>query len=769
MKIKKLCVIIYLFIFLTNINGSLVMATFDNTLYNDLQEKQLEEEQDNSLKEETKEEELEKDDEVEGNEISYNELEDNNVTNTEENNSDIMEKVEIKNSEPIVLTQSIMNLSQTETPKQTISDGTYVIQSALNRNKLLEIAGGSNNNYANVQLWDNIKSDQQKFTVKYLHNGYYSIISTKSQKALDVAGGYCINGANVQQYEVNGTEAQQWIIKELEDGYYSIISRCNGLYLDVNYASTANGTNIQVYETNSSSAQKFKFIKAEEFNGTKTIENGTYVIKSAVDTSRVLDIQGASTVSRANLQIWENANGFNQKFIITYIGSGYYTIENFYSGKVLDVEGALCVNGANVQQYEGNGTNAQKWVIKDNGDGSYSIISRCGGLYLDLTYASSANGTNVQIYEGNGTNAQKFKFEKADNLSGTQSIQDGMYIIASKLDSNKVLDVTGASQYIGANIQIWDCFRTKQQKFSITYLGNGFYKIKNVNSTKVLDVAGGVIANGANVQQYDSNGSNAQQWIIKEVEKGCYSIISRCGGLCLDIAYGSAANGGNVQVYKNNGTDAQKFQLIKAETNGIDVSQFQGNINWSGVKDCNIDFAFLRVGYRGYRTGEIVSDTMFQTNLLEATSNGINCGVYFVTQATNYYEGVEEANWVLDNIKGYSITCPIVIDVEWAGGGKGNNGRADNITIEDRTQAIKGFCDTIQKAGYTPMIYANKEWLINYLNMSILSNYYVWLAHYVKGAPEQTSDYMGNYLYWQYTSQGFCNGIKGYVDLSKGY
>lgn len=145
---------------------------------------------------------------------------------------------------------------------------------------------------------------------------------------------------------------------------------------------------------------------------------------------------------------------------------------------------------------------------------------------------------------------------------------------------------------------------------------------------------------------------------------------------------------------------------------------------------------------------------MYKTNVKTAVSNGVDCGVYFVTQALNYNEGVEEANWVLNTIKGDTINCPVVIDVEWAGGGEGNNGRADFITVEDRTNAIKGFCETIKKAGYEPMIYANKYWLTSFINISKLSSYKVWLAHYVKGAPENKSDYTGKYTYWQYTSTG---------------
>ena len=700
----------------------------------------------------------------------------NTVENTSENTAENISQNTTQNntieeeSNVYELKSNLMMLNEENQilAEQTIQDGVYVIASGLDESKVLDISGASTEDSANVQIWANDKVDQQKFRVTYLNNGYYKITSVKSDKVLDVADGGKTNGTNVQQYNSNNTYAQQWIIKSTGDGFFNIISRCNNLYMDVANGSTSNGTNVQVYEGNNTNAQKFKFILAEEFNGTQTLEDGIYTISSALDSNKVLDISAASTNSGANVQLWSSTQEVQQKFIIRYLENGYYIIENFNSEKVLDVADGSKKNGANVWQYEKNNTNAQKWVIKDVGNGYYNIISKCGGLYLDVANGSTSNGTNVQLYEGNNTNAQKFKFEK-DIMDGQKTISNGTYIIASKLNTNKVLDISGASKNSGENVQIWENVREKQQEFLINYLGNGFYQIVNVNSGKSLDVSGGAKTSGTNVWQYDINNTKSQQWIIKSVGDGYYNIISRCNELYLDVNGGYTSNGTNVQVYEGNDTNAQKFKFIKTEKDGIDVSKFQGNINWSSVKNENVDFAIHRVGLRGYETGKIVEDTMFEKNIVEAEKQGIDCGVYFVTQAINYNEGVEEANWVLDHIKGYNIVCPIAIDVEWAGGGQGNNGRADNISKEERTQAVKGFCDTIKNAGYIPMIYANKDWLTNYLDMNVLYDYNVWLAHYVKGAPSNKSDYEGNYIYWQYTSKGNINGINGYVDLNKGY
>ena len=696
-----------------------------------------------------------------------NDITENIVNNTSnENNTEIKVEtsIDLENSQ-----EEAKKTSVAAEPKQasrTLENGVYTIYSALGSNMVLDIDGGSKNSCANLQLWTKSNVDQQKFKIEYLNNGYYKIISLKSNKALDVANGSSQNGANVWQYDDNGTKAQQWIIQDAGNGYYNIVSACGGLYLDVANGRKNCGTNIQIYQEDNTKKQKFKFSKIEELSGVQSIEDGIYMISSALDNSKVIDVSSASTEAGANIHLWTNVNQTQQKFIVTYIGNGYYTFENFKSEKVWDVAGGGSRSGTNVWQYHKNNTIAQKWVIKDCGDGYYNIISACGGMYIDVANGKARDGANIQVYEGNNTKAQKFKFNKSD-VNSNKVIKSGTYIISSKLENNKVFDISNGDTYSGANLQLWDDAQVKQQRFEITYLGNCFYEIKCVKSGKALDVAGGGSSSGTNVWQYQANNSKAQQWIIKDAGDGYFYIISRCNELYIDVANGKANCGTNIQVYEGNYTPAQKFKFVNVECSGIDVSSFQGSINWRNVKNSGIEFAMVRIGIRGYETGKLVADTRMKENLKSAVENGIDCGGYFVTQARNYQEGVEEAEFALRQISGSNITRPIAIDVEWAGGSAGHNGRADNISVQDRTQAIKGFCETIKNAGYTPMIYANKEWLTNYIDMSQISSSNVWLAHYVKGAPSQKSNYNGQYSYWQYTSTGTCDGIGTYVDLNK--
>lgn len=206
-------------------------------------------------------------------------------------------------------------------------------------------------------------------------------------------------------------------------------------------------------------------------------------------------------------------------------------------------------------------------------------------------------------------------------------------------------------------------------------------------------------------------------------------------------------------------------QVVNLVKNGIDVSVWQGNIDWTKVKKSGIDFAMIRAGYRGYaQSGTLVEDSMFSKNVLGAKSNNIDIGVYFFTQATTEIEAQAEAKFVISLLKKYGVNLkyPIVIDTEEST--VNPNGRADGLDISTRTRVIKAFCQTIQNNGYTPMIYANKYWLMYKLDMSKLSNYDVWLAHYTS-----KTDYKGSYTMWQYTSTGLINGISGNVDKNYCY
>lgn len=192
---------------------------------------------------------------------------------------------------------------------------------------------------------------------------------------------------------------------------------------------------------------------------------------------------------------------------------------------------------------------------------------------------------------------------------------------------------------------------------------------------------------------------------------------------------------------------------------GIDVSKFQGVIDWEAVAEDGVEFAFIRVGNRGYGTeGKLLEDELFEENVEGAQKAGIKVGVYFYTQAVNEEELREEAELVLEKIAPYNIECPIVYDVEKVSSA---NGRMNALSVEERTNLTLMFCQIMEEAGYKPMIYFNLEMSALMLDMDALEDYDKWLAYY---NPEFYYPYA--YKVWQYTDKGRVNGIEGEVDMN---
>ena len=160
---------------------------------------------------------------------------------------------------------------------------------------------------------------------------------------------------------------------------------------------------------------------------------------------------------------------------------------------------------------------------------------------------------------------------------------------------------------------------------------------------------------------------------------------------------------------------------------GIDVSRYQDKIDWEKVADDEVDYAFVRLGIRGYTEGEILEDETFQTNIEGALKNDIDVGVYFFTQAMSEEEAEEEAEFVIESIAPYKVTYPVVIDVEAV---TSANARSNDLSKEDRTKYCIAFCEKVKEAGYTPMIYGNLKTFMLLLDIEQLEEYDKWFAYY---------------------------------------
>lgn len=204
----------------------------------------------------------------------------------------------------------------------------------------------------------------------------------------------------------------------------------------------------------------------------------------------------------------------------------------------------------------------------------------------------------------------------------------------------------------------------------------------------------------------------------------------------------------------------------KGKSNGIDVSKWQGKIDWEKVKNSHVDFAFIRIGYRG-ENGQIYKDDNADYNIQQAQKAGVLVGTYFYSTAINEIEAKEEANWTIKAIEGYSISYPVVYDCE---GYQLPSSRMNTVTKKQRTKNAIAFLKTISDAQYDAMFYGalkemqgSQDWDMS----QIEKNYKVWVAQYADVTyPQKTKpDYSGKCHAWQYTNKGKVNGITGNVDM----
>lgn len=290
-----------------------------------------------------------------------------------------------------------------------------------------------------------------------------------------------------------------------------------------------------------------------------TIPNGNYYINVRSKVASSVDIPGGSAADSTAIQLYSGNSSKAQQFTFTRQSDGSYEIVNVNSGKALDVRNGVAENNAIVQQYSRNNSQAQRWFIRDSGAGYY-LQSVLGNWVLDLSGGNTANGVAIRLYAPNGTASQLFVVSSSDvNIATGVSM-----IITSVANKKLVTDVTSASTVNGARVQLYSSNNTNAQKYRFESIGNGTYKIVNVNSGKVLDVSSGSTANGAALQQYTSNNTVAQQWTVRNYGSGKIVLVSVNANKAVDIPGGNAVQQAQLQLYSPNGTVAQQWLVAKA-------------------------------------------------------------------------------------------------------------------------------------------------------------------------------------------------------------
>lgn len=190
---------------------------------------------------------------------------------------------------------------------------------------------------------------------------------------------------------------------------------------------------------------------------------------------------------------------------------------------------------------------------------------------------------------------------------------------------------------------------------------------------------------------------------------------------------------------------------------GIDVSSHQSSVDWAQVKAAGIEFVMIRVGYRGYGTGEIRPDRLAAEHYAGARAAGLKVGAYFFSQAITVHEAVAEADYALQMIRDWELEMPLVFDWE----PMGSDARTAGMDARLLTDCARAFCRMVRREGYTPMVYFNLSLSRELLYLEELTDFDWWLARY-----GEAMDFDYRVTMWQYTSKGMVPGIEGNVDLN---
>lgn len=277
---------------------------------------------------------------------------------------------------------------------------------------------------------------------------------------------------------------------------------------------------------------------------TPVLPNGMYSIYSCLDQSKALDVRMESKNDRANVQLWQDHGGRQQKVYLQFQNDGTYLIKFVHSGKALSAESNS--DGSNVSQSSVNGSDLQRWVIERSGAG-YTLKNKAGNQWLNVRRANTKNGTNIQTWSNGGVAETIFNLVPTD----LDALPNGRYAIKTKLDTTKTIDIRLASHYDFANAQIWTDYNSLNQSVDLRRQGDGSYALIFAHSKKALTAE--AIKDGANVSQATYSGSNLQHWML--VKHGNGFTVQLVGtNEYLNIRLATAKDGANVQTWSNGGT-----------------------------------------------------------------------------------------------------------------------------------------------------------------------------------------------------------------------
>ena len=363
-----------------------------------------------------------------------------------------------------------------------------------------------------------------------------------------------------------------------------------------------------------------------------------------------------------------------------------------------------------------------------------------------------------------------------------ETIVDKIYpkdnLVFEYADKIKLYDLVNTEEKLTSYNNYIDTYKLGNNEVSIDYINSENKKKKYKVTYEIVDTTKPIILLSSSVTAYKGNNVNLVNKAIcadnYDKKPNCYIEgdydINKIGKYNLKYIAVDSNNNKNEKEFvldvkekkkSNNNTNTSRNKylikdLIKEHKNdktmiGIDVSSWQGNVDFKKVKNAGVEFVIIRIGF-GHKNGEIIYDNRFNEYLKNAKANGLKVGLYFYSYAKNIKESNEQAKWIINELNGEKLDLPIAFD--WEDWSKFNS---YNVSLTDINDIAESFIKEINDNGYTGMIYSSKYYLENIWN---LNKYPTWLAHYTK-----QTNYDKEYLLWQFSNQGKVNGINTDVDL----
>lgn len=461
--------------------------------------------------------------------------------------------------------------------KDTVSDGEYLLKSAVNEKYVMDVQWASQDNKANIWAYENNRTTAQLWEISHDNKNYVILKNMNSGKVLSVNGSSAKNSANIEQRDYKDEKSQKWIAVKQTNGRIVFLSALDTDYcIDLQSAIAANESNIQLYSNNDTLAQQWKVVKydpiqelADQNRG--AISDGEYRIKSAVNSNYIIDVRWASKDSGANIWVYENNGTAAQIWEISHDNNNFVILTNKDSGKVLSVKDDSAKNSTNIEQRDYKDEKSQKWIAVKQTNGEITFISALNENYcIDLESASAANGSNIQLYIKNGTAAQSWQVKTADPVlqkaeENKNAVIDGEYVIKSAVNPKYAVDVRWASGDDGANIQLYEANSTFAQSWIVSHDVDNFVILKNKSSGKALSVKDAFLKNETNIEQRSYKESDrAQKWIaVKKLNGNVVFLSALNTNYCVDLEGGIAENERNIQAYSANGSGAQEWKLVR--------------------------------------------------------------------------------------------------------------------------------------------------------------------------------------------------------------